>query len=275
MMAFFRCSYLVFRQSFFDLFRWKRNWFFLGLAGLFIFLVSFVFWRAGDRGNQNDLYGGLFLGMWMQLLVPITAIYFSASTLRSEISDRSIVFLLSAPVPRSSIWIGKYLAAVLASEAVVMCSFTLATLGALKVPVDATYGNELATSTITGVAFVLALGPIAYAAVGTVFGVRFKWAILWGVAYFIVWESFAGSTPAKSGLRSLTVIDSLRILLYHHTPAADDLHDSLMMWTGAGKRIEMRTAAEALSLLAKFTGISLLIAVWLGWKRDFESSAKD
>lgn len=274
----FSCYRAILGQSLREAASWKRNLLFvfagLGVAAVLTMVVVMV----GDRRNQNDIFGMVLMVTFFQLLVPITSIYFSASILREEISSRTIVYLLSGPVPRSSVWLAKYSASVIVSLFVVLSSFGLA-VAAISVlaPSARSAAWALQPSTIQGSLLAISLGPFAYAAIGTLLAVRFKWAILWGAGFFIVWESFVGSVPQQSGLRSLTVVDSLRTLLFHHTPAAERLHENLFKWATAGGQdgLDIPSVADAFEALGWFVGVPLLLTVWIGRGRDFESGAKD
>ena len=280
MSTWLRCYSAILRQSLWEIVGWRRNFFF-GAAGLVIAAVMvFVVMMAGDRVDQNSLVGIVFAIAWLQLLAPITSIYFSAALLREEISGRTIVYMLSGPVPRSSIWLAKYTASLIGSWIVVMGALLLVALALQVLPLPITMGagsRELQGSTLRACMAVAFAAPFAYAAIGTLLAIRFRWAILWGAGFFIVWETFVGSVPAQSGLRSFTIVDSLRTLLFHGTPGADELHEMLFDWATAGGQdgIDIPSAVDARWTLFYFTLVPLALTLWMGRRRDFESGAKD
>ncbi len=279
MITWIRCYISILAQSLSDIACRRRNLFFVSAGLLAAFVLFFVVLRIGDREDQNSIFGIVFAIVWLQLLVPITAIYFSAALLREEISNRTIVYMLSGPVPRSSIWLAKYSVSVIASWVIVLGALLLVVVAFQVVPLPIVMGAgdwELEGSTFQacmGVAFV---APFAYAAIGTLLAIRFRRAILWGLGFFIVWESFVGSVPMQSGLRSFTIVDSLRTLLYHGTPGVEGLHEMLFEWsTGNVFGLELPSALDARWTLFYFTVIPLALTLWMGRSRDFESGAKD
>ncbi len=278
-----RATWLVTLQSLRILLGSKKSYFFLGLSLLYALVMTLVVSRFGDREGVDELFSTLTLIIMVQALMPLSAMYLSISIIRDEISERSIVFLLSAPIPRSAIWLGKYIAASLASLVIVGVGFGLGTLMAWKMQGNVGFGRELHSSTITAFGLGLLIAPWAYCAIGTFFALSFKRAMIWGAVFVFAWESFAGSTPAQSGVRSATVVDAIRSIAIKGSVAATGFRREMAGWmTGGRLWREGHTPNEIIDkmvpsiphsigsvLLVAF--IYLSIALMIGNRKDYES----
>lgn len=283
MIDFFRSTWLVTLQSLRILIGSKKSYFFLGLSLLYAVVLSLIVARFGDREGVDELFANLTLIIMVQALMPLSAMYLSISTIRDEISERSIVFLLSSPIPRSAIWLGKYLASTLSSLLIVGVGFGLGTFMSWKMQGEVGFGKELHTSTVAAFGLGLLVAPFAYCAIGTFFALTFKRAMIWGAVFVFAWESFAGSTPAQSGVRSATVVDAIRSIAIKGSVGATDFRREMAQWMTGGRMWQHQLSPEDVIekmvpsiphsvwsvLLAAM--IYLSIALLIGSKKDYES----
>jgi len=98
--------------------------------------------------------------------------------------------------------------------------------------------------------------------------------------FVFVWEASVGTFPVGAAARSLTVVDSVRTVLYHEVGDAGRLRRFLERWQAAGsirkrQESEMRELSSACETLAWFVVASLALAVFVGRRRDFESAPKE
>ncbi len=283
MTAFIRATWLVALQSLRILLGSKKTYFFLGLSLLYAVVMTLIVSRFGDREGVDELFSTLTLIIMVQALMPLSAMYLSISAIRDEISERSIVFLLSAPIPRSAIWLGKYIAATFASLVIVGIGFGLGTLMAWKMQGDVGFGKELHFSTVAAFGLGLLVAPFAYCAIGTFFALAFKRAMIWGAVFVFAWESFAGSTPAQSGVRSATVVDAIRSIAIKGSVQATQFRREMARWMTGGRvwsdgnspneiidRMVPSIPHSVWSVLLAAL-IYLSIALMIGNKKDYES----
>jgi ABC-2 type transport system permease protein len=76
---------------------------------------------------------------------------------------------------------------------------------------------------IEGVAVAAVLGVVAYTGLFTALGLRFRRALLWGLAYLLLWENFIAN--AGAGTARLSVLSYLRSLLSAYTGVGLNLAD--------------------------------------------------
>lgn len=116
------------------------------------------------------------------LVVPIVALVFASASLGDTREDGTLVYLWLRPMDRLPIVVGAYLAAITIS-----LPLTVIPLGIAAAAGGATNDGIVATVVAS------AVGVVAYSAVFVLLGLLIKNAIIWGLAYVLVWEGlFAG-----------------------------------------------------------------------------------
>lgn len=164
------------------------------LLGGFSVLVSLAI-RAG--ADDPLVTGTEFLnGFAFTVVVPVCALLFASSTLGDTVDDRTLVYLWLTPVARWRIAAAAALAAVTVALPLLLVPLVLAALATGG-------GGEL----VAGTAMATAVGVVGYTGVFTAIGLRFRRALVWGIAYILLWEGFvatASETAAKLSLRAYT-----------------------------------------------------------------------
>jgi ABC-2 type transport system permease protein len=132
----------------------------------------------------------------LTILVPVVTLVFSSSTLGDLIDDRTLVYLWLRPVNRLTV------AAAAAAAAMTIC------LPAVTVPLvisAALTGGGIAL--VGGTAVAAAVGVVGYCGMFVALGLRFKRALVWGLAYILLWEGYvakASKTASRLSLRAYT-----------------------------------------------------------------------
>ncbi len=164
------------------------------LLGGFSVLVSLAI-RAG--ADDPLVTGTEFLNSFaFTVVVPICALLFASSALGDPVDDRTLVYLWLTPVARWRIAAAANLAAITAALPLVLIPLVLAALATGA-------GGDL----VAGTAMATVVGVVGYSGVFTALGLRFRRALVWGIAYILVWEGFvatASETAAKLSLRAYT-----------------------------------------------------------------------
>jgi ABC-2 type transport system permease protein len=126
--------------------------------------------RPGASWSLVDSYG-------LSLLVPVVALVFASATLGDLAEDGTLVYLWLRPVPRWQLAIG----AVAATITVVVPVAVLPLVVGAALTGD---GGRL----VAGAAAGGLLATLAYSAVFCGLGLRVRRALVWGVAYLLIWE---------------------------------------------------------------------------------------
>jgi ABC-2 type transport system permease protein len=164
----------------------------LGLAGILLGLAVGLHQSVDPVKDGAELVNQFGL----TVLVPVVALVFSSSTLGDLVDDRTLVYIWLRPVNRLTV------AAAAAVAAMTIC------LPAVIVPLvamAALTGGGMAL--IGGTAVAAAVGVVGYCGMFTALGLRFKRALVWGLAYIVLWEwyvSKASKTASRLSLRAYT-----------------------------------------------------------------------
>ncbi|HYI60567.1 MAG TPA: hypothetical protein VEW93_02050 [Acidimicrobiales bacterium] len=152
-------------------------------------------------------------------VVPICALVFASSALGDTVDDRTLVYLWLTPVARWRIAAAASLASVTVALPLVFVPLVLAATA-----------TGAGSALVGGTAVATIVGVVGYAGVFTALGLRFRRALVWGIAYILVWEGFvatASETAAKLSIRAYTA-------------------SVLSQYTGVGLRLGTLTLASAI-----------------------------
>ena len=168
----------------------------LVLVGAVVTAVSFAVGAADDRSDPVETGVRLISDLGFTTLVPIVALVFASAALGDMREDGTLVYLWLRPMDRWPIVVGAWLAAVTVS-----LPLTMVPLLVSSVAVDG--GSDLVGAT----AVAGAVGVIAYSALFVLVGLLLKNAIVWGLAYVLIWEGIVaafGSFAARLAIRGYT-----------------------------------------------------------------------
>lgn len=148
---------------------------------------------AYHRQQAFDIFLGITVGTFMNIVVPVVTLIIATSVLGDERRDNTMSFLVLRPISRFTIGSAKVTAAFLES-------FALTGLGA------AALGLAAAIRMDSFVYFVpllvgTAVATAAYSAIFVPLGYLLKRATLIGLTYLFIWENgIGGVVPAVAGL---------------------------------------------------------------------------
>ena len=175
----------------------------------------------------------LFADFDLPVVLPLIALIVSGSLLREEIHNQTIVYLLIKPIARPLIVLGKFAAGLL-------LVWALGWLGLLIQAAVLADGSELAPQFAS-----VTLITLAYGAFYLALSLFFKRALLWGLAYLILWEGVL--TNIFPGVKQLSI----------HQYAAQFSSGPL------GQR------NAALGVLLAIAAVSLALAAWRLGRMEF------
>ena len=202
----------------------------LGVVGVLLGVAV----GAGDAADPLSDGVGLINTFGLSLFVPVTTLVFASAVLGEPAEDGTLVYLWLRPVAR---W--RLVTAALAAALTVALPTVVVPMAVAAAATGA--GEPLVAATIASCT--LAAG--AYGAIFLWLGLRVRRALVWGLAYILVWEGFvarAGGTAALLAMRSHT-----RSLL-------------VRLADGPGQLIEVSLAtAVALPVLATIVAVGLTV----------------
>jgi ABC-type transport system involved in multi-copper enzyme maturation permease subunit len=209
--------------------------------------------QPGSGISESDIFSRILLIIYIQLLLPIMALFFGTSVVHEEIDNRTLVYLTTSPISKKSILIGKYLAQVLISATIISIGFVLSfliininQLGEMKQVEE--FLNFL------GVGF---LAICSYTAFFTLLGSVFRKSILLGLFFVFGWESMVQYFPGTT--QKFTIIHYVKSLL----PESSENIKFLVF------RLEPSPVVESIVVLSILTGLSLLGAAVIFNRREY------
>jgi ABC-type transport system involved in multi-copper enzyme maturation permease subunit len=203
---------------------WSRRSVFLGvlLGGPVILAIALrvisELYTSGFRVNGAMAGGATIFGMMIWLLyirfiIPILGVFYGTALIADEVEDKTITYLFTRPIPRSTVLLGKYLAFLVCTVLLVLPSIVLVFF--LIVPIgDGSIGAAF-PSLVKDLGMV-AVGLAAYGAVFALVGTRLKRPLVAGLVFAFGWEPAVLFFPGY--LKRLTVAYYLQALVTHEMP---------------------------------------------------------
>lgn len=238
---------------------WSRRSFFVGLLLMFpaLFAVLYRVARLADvstRTSGLDVYGMLVSHFFIANALPLAALFYATALVAEEVEGRTLVYLVTRPVARAAILVGKFsaylaTALTLSLPAAVLSFLLLASTGGL-----ARLG-EAAPGLVRDLG-VMALALLAYGALFALLGVLLRRPLIPGLLFLYGWELVV-YLPGK--LPKFTLTAWLRSLVPYRVPS-EGLSELLA--TGF-------PTAESLLVLAGVTLVSLAAAVGVFTTREY------
>ena len=228
----------------------------LGLPLLFAILYRVVLAaKLPARVSGYDLYGVIVAVYHVRNVVPLCALFFAGSLVADEVEGRTLTYLLTRPLRRASILLGKF-AAYVVTALVFVWPVTVLTFFLLATARGSEAFSSRAQVLVQDLG-VLALALLAYGALFTLMGVLVKRPVIPGLMFLYGWE-LVSNLPGY--LPRFTLTAYLRSLLSHR-PAEEGLSQLL-------GRVVLGTGESLLSL-GLVTAVCLGLAFWIFSEREY------
>jgi ABC-2 type transport system permease protein len=205
-------DFFVFRTALRDAIRPKR----LSIAVLLVLLPGVIglLWRLfspADRFDASEVYNTLAAQLIFGFTLTILAVIYGTGVLSQEIEGRTIVYLLTRPMPRWRILLAKFAGAWVAITVTVVLAETLLALAVFGGRPDwARLGVDLR---------ILPLGALTYGALFLLLATFLNRPLMVGLLFAFGWESWVPSLPG--GFSRLSIMSYLRVLAPHLKETAD------------------------------------------------------
>jgi ABC-2 type transport system permease protein len=179
---------------------------FLGLLGVLPVLLGVALRSTNSVDVADRTYRAVVEGYGLGLLVPVVSLVFASAALGDPAEDRTLVYLWLRPVPRWKLTLAGMAAALTVSLplAVLPLAVAVSVAGA---------GAAL----VRGAVVSSALAVVAYCSLFLGLGLRVRRALVWGLAYVLVWEGAVARTARGAARLSVNVhARSVLAELAHH-----------------------------------------------------------
>lgn len=223
------------------------------LSGICL-LLAFV-WPQLDRTSKPmDQYAVVSSLLVFRLLALASAI-FTTAIVTQEVEQRTIVYLLTRPVPRWILLSVRYIASVIVVGALAVFAALLTSFGAYK---GGFLGNPLLMKDLIALLF----GAFAYGAVFLFFSLLFNRALIVCLLFAFGWEAFLPNMPGQ--LNRLSVLSYLQGISQHPGEESSGIMGLLMGTLGP----------NTLSPQTSYISLAVMVVVLLGlsawWFTHFE-----
>lgn len=162
----------------------RRRTLLLLLLGAVLVLVAVVFRLAGEEARALPFTSGLLSDLGVATLMPLVALLFGTGAMGAEIEDGTAVFLLAKPISRRTIVLTKLAVAAACSVALTCGPMLIAGLVA---------AGGLGDGLVTGLVAGAAIGSVLYCAVFVALSLVTGRALVFGLAYVLIWEGLLAS----------------------------------------------------------------------------------
>jgi ABC-2 type transport system permease protein len=177
----------------------RRRTLLLLLLGGVLVLAAGIFRLAGEEARALPFTSGLLSNLGIGTLMPLVALIFGTGAIGAEIEDGTAIFLLAKPISRTTVVLTKLAVAALCSAALTCGPMLLAGLIA---------AGGLGDGLVIGMVAGAAVGSLLYCAVFVAVSLVTGRALVFGLAYVLIWEGllaglFAGTRTFS--IRQLTL----------------------------------------------------------------------
>ena len=241
----------IFAQAFRESTRFRRL-----LPWVLVALVSGVlayFWKFLLPNSEQVQNYSTVASMLVFRLVALASAIFTTAIISQEVEQRTIVYLLTRPVPRWKLIVIRYLASVLVVGLVGVLAAILTTFGAFN-----GFNNPVLWNDIKAIM----IGACAYGALFLFVSLLFNRAMLVCLLFAFGWET---SVPNMRGMESLSIQAYMQAIAQH--PADDSNPEFLELITGT-LGINLITPDRAWAILIGLVVILLALSAW--WFTHFE-----
>lgn len=207
----------------------------------------------GRSGPMAAVFTEILMVFFLQFYIVILALFFGTSVTAEEVENRTLSYLITRPIPKPAIVLGKFAAYALLIFTMVAISMALSyfVMNAARLSDPQLY------LTFFRYLGVLGLGILAYTAFFTFLGTILKRAIIVGMVFGFGWENVIQYFPGST--QRFSIVHYLKSLLpYHPATVGGGRGVALLLF-----RLEPTKPVVAVIMLAVITAALLALACWL------------
>lgn len=148
---------------------------------------------------------------YVHVLLLVVTLFYGTALVSDELEDKTLTYLLVRPVSKSTIYLGKYLAYLVAAALLLLPSAAMCFLIAMAADAPGESGRHVPI--LLQDLGVLSIGILAYGALYALIGAVTKRPVFVGLAFTFIWETLVTFIPGY--LSKLTIKHYLSALLPH------------------------------------------------------------
>ncbi len=207
------------------------------LTGYYRISLNMVFLNANQVLNRMASFFLLFLS-------PFVALFYGTSLVADEVENKTITYLLTRPIQKYIITLGKFFAYVVIALFIqlppIMITYVML-INDSRMPLDSSEVLYLLAKQV----WVQVLSIIVYGSIFNFFGTRFKHPIISGLLFAFGWEKIVLIVPGM--VRKFSVVHYIISIF----PSAMDIDKRLVMM-GMPQMLEVNLSSSVFSIIILF-----------------------
>jgi ABC-type transport system involved in multi-copper enzyme maturation permease subunit len=232
----------------------------LGLIPIVLAVVVRIV-AHGRTGPMAGVFTDILMVFFLQFYIVILSLFYGTSVTAEEVENKTLSYLITRPLPKPAIVLGKY-----AAYTTLMLALVAISLAASFFIINA---SRLGDLEIYGAFLrylgVLALGILAYTAFFTFLGALLKRAIIVGLVFGFGWENVIQYFPGST--QRFSIVHYLKSLLPYQPVSgvpSGGRGVALLLF-----RLEPTKPLVAAAALAVITGALVLAACWVFRTKEY------
>ncbi|MFC1530047.1 ABC transporter permease [Gemmatimonadota bacterium] len=240
----------------------SRRTLWMAILGLFPVGCAMLLWLAKPLLQEEGvslfgLFPDLGLLLFLDLLLPLMAIFVGTAVIADEVEERTLAYLITRPVPRRTIVLAKLTAGFI-TLAVIMAVSLFLTYTVLVLD-EGTAGLVQNQGLLLKCEGVLLLGVLAYLPLFALSGGLIKRPVLFGLIFAFGWERLVAFMPGN--IRLTTVLHYLHQLfpVGSSTSGGGGLRDAILGAIPGGDVSDGAAVAVLIIIAAGLTFLTTLL----------------
>lgn len=212
----------------------------------------------GRSGDIAAVFTEILMVFFLQFYIVILSLFYGTSVVAEEVEGRTLSYLITRPLPKPAIVLGKYAAYALLMFLMVAVSLTPSyfIMNAARLAEPSLY------LTFLGYLGVLGLGILAYTAFFTFLGAVLKRGILVGLVFGFGWENVIQYFPGST--QKFSIVHYLKSLLPYRPAGGGGGRLTLLLF-----KLEPTAPGVAVLMLAVVAGVLLALACWFFRTKEY------
>ena len=198
----------LYRSALGDMLRPKRIvlW---TIISILVFAIALAVQRLTPAAPATDVYT-LMSSVLVYRLLALTAAIFASAVIAQEVEQKTIVYVLTRPIPRWKILIFRMLAAITTVFFITALAATFLSLSINRGLTDVYFRDLIA----------LAVGAFAYTSLFTLISLLVNRAMIYCLVFAFGWETAVANMPG--GMYWMSLYNYITSIANHPKPAGDD-----------------------------------------------------
>ncbi|RYG79314.1 MAG: ABC transporter permease, partial [Alphaproteobacteria bacterium] len=143
-----------------------------------------------------EVYDSLVVGLVFSFVLTIMSVTYGTGVVSQELEQRTIVYLLTRPLPRWRLLLGRFLVSAFIVAAISVLSTVLLALAVFE-------PRQLGSAGIASDLVALTLGAFVYGSLFLLLGTVVPRSLTWGLMFVFGWETWVPKLPGSFALISV------------------------------------------------------------------------